>query len=343
METPDIIVTKARPFFLNYFRKLATDLNTLTGSPVVCTLGDIALVRGEDELMPFFEADRTVAFALEDGAHTGDVHLVFDVATSVALAGLMMMVPEGVIKTQVKDREYNEEIQEGFQEVSNQVVGALNDLVEKKLPGGHAFLESTFYTDYGEIPKTMQDYTTYLAVGLEIQVSSFPAQNGYYLVSRSLADQLFSVEIPVTQEELDAQEAAKAGKGGGKKKGKGGKTDKAAAKGKTKDGQASGDGAGEAKGAGADGTTGGAPGAAGMDGAAGIPGAEGFDGGADPQGMGGAAGIPGAEGFDGGAAPQGMGGAAGIPGAEGFDGGAAPQGMGGAAGIPGADGFDGGA
>ena len=135
METPELIVKKSRPFFLNYFNNLANDLNTLTAAPVVCTLKEISLKRGEFDLMDLFEMDRSVAFVREDGHHSGDVHLIFDITTSIALTGLMMMMGEAVIQNQVKSREYNEGIQEGFQEVSNQVVGALNDLVEKKNAG----------------------------------------------------------------------------------------------------------------------------------------------------------------------------------------------------------------
>ena len=91
METPEEVVKKTRPFFLSYFQKLASDLNTLIDASVVCTLTGATLLRGEEDLSTLFEMDRSVAYAREDGLDTGDVHLIFDVTTSIALADLMMM------------------------------------------------------------------------------------------------------------------------------------------------------------------------------------------------------------------------------------------------------------
>ncbi|MBF0128213.1 MAG: CBS domain-containing protein [Magnetococcales bacterium] len=208
MEIPPEIVKKARPFFLNYFTKLGNDLNTLTAAPVVCTLQGIELCQGHDDLEALFENDRSLAYAIEDGTHSGDIHLIIDTATSIALTGLMMMMGTSVIQSQVKNREYNEEIQEGFQEVSNQVVGALNDLVEKKMAkeGGHLFLKDTTYVPYGEFPPTLSDDFTYLSVEVQIQVSDFPPQSAYWVLSRGFANALLSVKIaPTAAEEALAQ------------------------------------------------------------------------------------------------------------------------------------------
>ena len=197
METPELIVKKARPFFLNYFSNLANDLNTLTAAPVVCTLKGISLVRGEADLKVFFEENRSVAYVREDGLDSGDVHLVFDVTTSIALTGLMMMMGEAVIQNQVKTREYNEEIQEGFQEVSNQVVGAMNDLVEQKMAdGGHMFLEATTHSEPKVIPDSLDMETTYLEASVEIKVADFPPATASWLLSRGLAQPLLDIEIP---------------------------------------------------------------------------------------------------------------------------------------------------
>ncbi|HAT49900.1 MAG: CBS domain-containing protein [Nitrospirae bacterium] len=210
MEIPDKIVKKTRPFFLNYFAKLANDLNTLTASPVVCTLTGVELMNGLDDLESLIEKDRSVAYVREDGLNTGDVHLIFDVATSIALTGLMMMMGEAVIQTQVKTREYNEEFQEGFNEVSNQVVGAMNDLVEKKMTnGGHLFLETTTHCDFGSLPSTFKDGVTYLVATADIQVASFPVEECRWVLSRGFAEALLGVAIQGSPEEMAAAEAAK--------------------------------------------------------------------------------------------------------------------------------------
>lgn len=210
METPDKIVKKTRPFFLNYFAKLGNDLNTLTAAPVVCTLTGVELMSGLDDLESLIEKDRSIAYVREDGLNTGDVHLIFDVATSIALTGLMMMMGEAVIQTQVKARDYNEEFQEGFNEVSNQVVGAMNDLVEKKVNGGHLFLETTTHCDFGSLPPTFHDGITYLVATADIQVASFAVEECRWVLSRGFAEALLGVPIQGTPEEMAAAGAASA-------------------------------------------------------------------------------------------------------------------------------------
>ncbi|MBF0414365.1 MAG: CBS domain-containing protein [Magnetococcales bacterium] len=211
METPDKIVKKTRPFFLNYFAKLANDLNTLTAAPVACSLTDVELMNGYDDLETLIEKDRSIAYVREDGLNSGDVHLIFDVSTSIALTGLMMMMGEAVIQTQVKTRDYNEEFQEGFNEVSNQVVGAMNDLVEKKMPeGGHLFLERTTHCEFGNMPPTLVDGVTYLVATAEITVASFPVEICHWVLSRGFAEALLKVEVPGTPEEMAASAAKSA-------------------------------------------------------------------------------------------------------------------------------------
>lgn len=196
METPEQVVKKARPFFLGYFQKLANDLNTLIDSPVVCTLSGVSLLRGDEDLNTLFEMDRSVAFVREDGLNTGDVHLIFDVTTSIALAGMMMMMGASVIQNKIKIREYNEEIQEGFQEVSNQIVGALNDQIESKMPdGGHLILESTEHIGYGELAPTLNMETTYVAAAVEIKVADFGSASAHWLLSKGVAEAILGIKI----------------------------------------------------------------------------------------------------------------------------------------------------
>lgn len=211
METSEQVARKARQFFLSYFHKLANDLNTLTAAPVVCSLVDVSLLRGGSDLDTLFDMDRSVAYVKEDGLDTGDVHLIFDITTSIALTGLMMMMGESVIEAQVKKREYNEEIQEGFQEVSNQVVGAMNDLVEEKMAdGGHLILEDTTYAGFGELPKTLSEENTYLCATVDIKVSNFPNATANWLLSKELAEVLLGVQIEGTAAEEAKAEAKKA-------------------------------------------------------------------------------------------------------------------------------------
>ncbi|MBF0158405.1 MAG: hypothetical protein HQL58_02670, partial [Magnetococcales bacterium] len=215
--TPDEqIIKKARPFFLNYFKRLENDLNTLTSAPVTCTIGDVSLLHGRDDLEQAFEVDRAVAQVVEDGHHYGDMHILMDVSTAIALSGLMMMMGEAVIRELVKNRKYTDEIQEGFQEVANQTVGALNDLFEKKVEGGHLTLVlPTSFVQYGEFCDTLKDDATYLQVVSNIQIGNFPAAPTTWLTSRKVVEPLLGVVVAGTASEQSQDQAAQGGGGSG--------------------------------------------------------------------------------------------------------------------------------
>lgn len=221
LQLPDEIAVKARPFFLNYFSKLAKDLNTLTAAPVSCSLNDLSLLQDRSHLDGLFEADRSVAFVREDGQNTGDCHIIVDVETSIALTGLMMMMGDTVIREQVKAREYSEEIHEGFHEVANQVTGSMNELVERKLKGGHLFLDKVSHVQYGETPSSMRDGELYVDAAVSIQVSNFQAQVAHWVISQGLMEALLGIEFPSDEEMLGAEGAAAlSAAGGGLRKGK---------------------------------------------------------------------------------------------------------------------------
>lgn len=196
MQTPDELIVKARPFFLNYYSKLAKDLNTLTAAQVSCSLGEIKLMRGGDDIDTLFEADRSVAYVREDGTQSGDLHIIFDVTTSIALTGLMMMMGESVIKDQVKNRAYNDEINEGFHEVANQIVGSMNELVDRKIKsGGHLLLEGTQHVQYGERPNSLDEAMIYLSAIVDVKVGNFPMESARWLLSQGFAEALLDLKI----------------------------------------------------------------------------------------------------------------------------------------------------
>lgn len=226
METPNELIVKTRPFFLNYFNKLANDLHTLTAAQVSCSLGEILILDGRPELESLFETDLSMAFVNEDGTSSGYLFMLFDVATSIALTGLMMMMGESIIKEQVKSRQFSEEILEGFQEVANQVVGSMNELVERKVKGGgHLHLDETRALKYGDFPEKIIESDRFLKVSLQVQVSSFPPQTAYWVLSQGFAEALLGIAFPGEDEESAAAAAKLAGGGvdaKGKKTGPGG-------------------------------------------------------------------------------------------------------------------------
>ncbi|MBF0583060.1 MAG: CBS domain-containing protein [Magnetococcales bacterium] len=204
MDIPAPIAKKARPFFLSFFQALSDDMNTLINAPVECALTEIALRRGEDDLSELFETENSVALTLEDGLHSGHLYMVMDVTAAIALSGLMMMLPQAVVEKSVKTRDITEEIDEGFHEVANQIMGSLNTWVEKKLEGSHLFLESTEQVGAGELPAQVDREITYLDVGMEITVSKFRPAPVRWLLAREFANQLLRLELPASEEELAA-------------------------------------------------------------------------------------------------------------------------------------------
>jgi hypothetical protein len=194
----DKVVEGSLPFFLDVFKRLAFDLNTLTAVPVSAELLGIELLSGEGDLNTLFEKDRCVTHIIEDGLNSGDLFLVVDVATSVALTGFMMMSGKEIIIQQVAQREYNDEIQEGFIEVSNQTVGFLNEFVEKMLPDeGHLFLENSDYYSNNNPPNSFDTTTHYLTAVVELTVDIFPPENLYLLLSKGVAETLLGIKVDV--------------------------------------------------------------------------------------------------------------------------------------------------
>lgn len=192
-------------------------MNMLTGASVSCNLVDSQILRGLEEIDEVFELDKSVARSVEDGTGAGDAYICFDLATSIALAGYMMMMGEGVIKEQVKKRIYTEEIQEGFQEVANQLVGAFNDLVEEKAAGAHMLLKlPTERISYGQHPKGMEDGRSYAVFTANIQVGDFEPVPSKWLFSRDLTKLLVGVTMDATDEEklADAQQSSGAAAAG---------------------------------------------------------------------------------------------------------------------------------
>lgn len=210
MDIPDQIAKKTRPFFLNFFQRLADDLNTLIDTPVECTLTDVSLLCGEDDLGPLFESNNSIAHVREDGLNVGTIHLVMEASAVIALSGFMMMLPKAVVAKNVKVREYTEEIKEGFHEVANQITGSLNTLVEEKMSGGHLFLDDVEHLSVGTIPPALNPLSTYLDIGMEITIADFRPVQVHWLLSRKFGDALLKIIIPPSPEESALEEKERA-------------------------------------------------------------------------------------------------------------------------------------
>ncbi|MBF0401009.1 MAG: CBS domain-containing protein [Magnetococcales bacterium] len=203
METPESVIKNAKPFFEGYFQNLSKDLTELTTVPVVCTLVSVGLLRGKAELAPLFAGDRSVAFAEEDSAALGDLHLVFDTPLSIALAGTLMQTDPAVTQEKMESRDYDEECQEGFREVATQIVTSINRQLEEKLAKGeHLFLEATEHNPAGALPETLADQITYLVANVEVKTAEFPSVAAHWLISRKFAESILKTEIPASAQEL---------------------------------------------------------------------------------------------------------------------------------------------
>jgi len=188
---------KARATFYNLFEHMGKDLSTLTAAQIKITMTDITVGGGQENLEELYEKDRSCAFITEDSITKGKLHIVMDVAASISLTGLMMMMGEAVINNQVKTRYYNEEIAEGFQEVANQIVDCFTDYVEKE-GNYHLFLEGTDRFTF-ENPSPNIDDGQYLKVKTELQVHTFPSETMFILLDEKLVDVFFGENIEVNK------------------------------------------------------------------------------------------------------------------------------------------------
>ena len=196
MDKTETIIKKSRAFFQHLLQTFSKDLNTLTAAPNSVVLEDIEIIKGNADVQEMFSyQDRNVVRADEDDQN-GHAILVMDIASSIELTGLMMMMGEQVIANQSKSREYNEEIHEGFKEVAGQLISAFNDYSGKdnKKPF-KLFNQDVEYNDCSELPKGFVENCPYLKVTARIQIAKSPPQDFFILLSELFVIHLFNTRM----------------------------------------------------------------------------------------------------------------------------------------------------
>ena len=199
VELPNDITEPLRQFIEKFFENLAEDMRVLISAGVNTSFKQASLLSGVEEIHPMFERTWTHIYIREDGTGSGDVHLLFDVRSAIALSGLLMMMGGSALSDMVKDKTYSEDLQEAFGEIGNVLMGVMNTMVEKRVEGGHLHLESTALLDRDQVPETL-DGDTYVDISADIAVGDFGGEDLHILVSKAFAELLAGTElVPVDE------------------------------------------------------------------------------------------------------------------------------------------------
>lgn len=203
-----------RRFFLQFFNQFATDTEMLVSKPVASEVREVKLLQGADEIDRVFEKESALVFAREDGTNLGDLHLLFDVRSAIALSGLMMMLPPGPLADKVRLLSFDETLQEAFQEIGNISMGALNSLVETEIENGHLFMDGTaLVADGAERPAEVAS-DAYVIIVAEITVGDFEREPFRVLISQGIAEKLCGSPLTTPEEVSDSvDESSGAGPG----------------------------------------------------------------------------------------------------------------------------------
>lgn len=197
-----------RRFFLQFFNQLATDAEMLISKPMASEVKEVKLLRGADEIDPLFEKESALVFAREDGKNLGDLHLLFDVRSAIALSGLMMMVPSGPLADKVRLLSFDDTLQEAFQEIGNISMGALNSLVETEIKDGHLFMDRTALISDGADRPAEVASDAYVVIVAEITVGDFDREPFRVLISQGIAEELCGSSLTTPEEIADSADAS---------------------------------------------------------------------------------------------------------------------------------------
>ncbi len=194
MELRKEIAVPLHQLFAKFFKNLAENMHVLISAEVKSSFKQASLLTGDAEIFPVFENEWALAFVQENGTNSGDMHLLFDVRSAIALSALMMMMEGSSLPDLIKRKEYSEDLQEAFGEIANVAMGVLNTLVEESLEGGHLQLENTVTLGSAEQPETLGG-DLYIDVIANIAVGDFGTEILHVLVSKGLAEALAGAEL----------------------------------------------------------------------------------------------------------------------------------------------------
>lgn len=118
LEIANLVLQKA-------ITKMADDLSKLIGEEIICTAGEGRKVSPEEFSAQFKGKLVFCNFAIDDG-YTGDSFLVAGAKAAILLGGQLIMLPPDVLDARVKTDDFDGELADAFEEISNIITGALN-------------------------------------------------------------------------------------------------------------------------------------------------------------------------------------------------------------------------
>jgi len=105
--------------------KMTDDLSKLIGEEITCTVGEGGTVSPEEFSAQF--KGKLVRCNFETGGdYVGESFLVAEAKAAILLGGKLIMLPASELETRVKADNFDGELADAFEEISNIITGALN-------------------------------------------------------------------------------------------------------------------------------------------------------------------------------------------------------------------------
>lgn len=137
--------------------KMAGDLSKLIGEEIECTAG-AGKILSPEEFSAQFKGKVVLCNFDTGGDYTGESYLVAEAKAAILLGGKLIMLPASELEARVKADNFDGELADAFEEISNIITGALNaeflNGVPKKLhfKKKNIKLESAPFIPTGVIP-----------------------------------------------------------------------------------------------------------------------------------------------------------------------------------------------
>ncbi|MBF0585275.1 MAG: ankyrin repeat domain-containing protein, partial [Magnetococcales bacterium] len=190
-ETSDDLFVYFQPRVLDLIARLSTLLEDLTGTPYLLHLREIRVFQEKEGPESLFDQDRCLIHVKGSrGQDLGEIYVVVNLTPAIVLSGRIMMTNESVIRRHVENRMVGEELEESFQELGHQIVGALNDWIGKQsATGGMLTLEAIGCVD--QHPPILINGSSHLLVTVAIEMLDYPPEYFRLLFSKGWTASLF--------------------------------------------------------------------------------------------------------------------------------------------------------
>ncbi len=150
LEIANIVLQKA-------ITTMASDLSKLIGEEIECTAGEGRAVSPE-EFSAKLKGKLVICNFVVGGDYTGESFLVAEAKAGILLGGKLIMLPANELEMRVKADNFDGELADAFEEISNIITGALNSEFLNGIPQKLHFkktsikLESAPFIPTGIIP-----------------------------------------------------------------------------------------------------------------------------------------------------------------------------------------------